>query len=596
MPYGMQQLWATQRTPRATTDFRLIKDSGVELLGEGKVVKNWAVEGVVDGIMQDDGNFVLYGKEGPLWSSNSWQGAPYNSRIFSPGEHKILLKHAPLFRPPNPGSDKRVHRVPSIGMESTRFKQARPQENLMTVFPEQTGKLDYGLSENEKLTRSEGHVRNSQQDGASETLLLDGDSGDSNHYFGRVSFEEVLKEVSGDYGVAFSVLDLSIFHHLYGTKVEMSYFHTDGNISGCGMYIQTPSQTFTPKGREDTAILEYGGTERREKKDTAVLKYGGYCKNRVVMFEAENLTPVGLSLLFWSLPPSEETRTGMKNVMKKSGIRNCFIEKVTKSAGSQDNAPSTLFIPQSWAYFLGVSEDFMENHGECADFGVSLSSPISLDRREPGIMECASRGSGKCGEYLFLNDNYRLTFIENVAWRVNVTGVNATGGAFGFTVAGGVAGAVDPNYVQGVEQTASGRKVIFRSLNHFAGLPMNAPYDYLWPRMLWLKDVLGSKYIFPEGENLRFLEVTIGILDSKGRPRSTVFSDNDGKIHRETLRIRECKQWKNGHHECIFIPESKEGTYQRVSGYIDENGFFVPNLIEHGPLPADCFEPTHHIA
>lgn len=438
------------------------------------------------------------------------------------------------------------------------------------------------------------------------------------------SFQRLIVELTEEQGADISGSDMGFFNSCQGAT-QFCHGRCDLQMRMHGICVEFPKGTKMPNISPTTWVFSYGS------------------KQRQVMVQPHLLTPLGLSVLSWILLPRENTMASLIWCMNLAPFKNCVVHFVTRSfqdlianlrkgfgwmnnpdelegrtSTKEADRNNFIVIPRGWLYWLGISEDFVSEHGYFGDFATKvgiLSSTEQLRGKRlgegnflqhlrtrnktesvQGDVECqavdiCARPINGGTEYLYLNHLYKLTYLKVMK------GSNYTNGFLGMTMPGGagfqvgISREMAPNYIDPTMERYQGFPLIFRSLTHFVshGL-IGSSQRSLVQRMNWLRVAFDEKATFPLGTNQNFLEYVT--RHAKHYERVAIFENKDCTVRCEHLKmpwhynkIREYWDDLGGH--IFFIVE-----YPKKIIYKASCCFREPNCLElTSPLQVESVIP-----
>lgn len=303
-------------------------------------------------------------------------------------------------------------------------------------------------------------------------------------------------------------------------------------------------------------------------------------KEMVFMVDPYVLTPLGLSVMFWLLPPTSTNRLLLKNVMKKMKLNNPFSRKVTGDDGISKH--TSLVIPQTWALKYGLGKHFIVEHSVIGKFGICIgmhgASSCNLGRTDDingsssnidlttngqnesrhgltswikrgkivpivGIVTKKNEDEGK--EDRIQSGMLRYREHENKKWSLKTMGMafNAP-----FLDADCEIGPLE----RSVELSSAGQSVEVVSLNQFVIMDMASPYESLYKRMKWLEKVLFKIGLFPSNGKRGFIGHIMAEELRDARPINLLLCCS---VIPQALSRRDCRQLKTEDDEIrVLVP------------------------------------------
>lgn len=264
-----------------------------------------------------------------------------------------------------------------------------------------------------------------------------------------------------------------------------------------------------------------------------------------------------------------------------------------------------LVIPLSWTYFYNLPSDYIDDHcrdstrkKRIGDYGVCLScldlGRIRRMRPNSGTRPNQHGESNriplgifhyKSNECLFFNKDHELCYAPTLDDRFHftVTRVSPVLKLPVFELGVDFQISNRSNEDNQIRNMVFARMRQFESLHIFFNFPMKEAQEYLWPRMMWLKDLLDLEGVFPVGINQEFLINATGQLKT-GTPMK-IFVATDCSLGVEALKKRKVKQLKNGKETYLVLAASENGKFHKVKGELDVDMVFNTTSIE---MNCDC--------
>lgn len=311
-----------------------------------------------------------------------------------------------------------------------------------------------------------------------------------------------------------------------------------------------------------------------------------------VMFDIDSITPLGISVLFWILPFSEQNAELLKAMLAHRRFRNCLSKQLTGAEWHPSSKETSLVIPMTWTYYYDIDEEFLIEHSKYGSFGISIATTNSSNKapskiqniiprfREQDPSTRVMRGAvphARFNEFLMMS----AVKEENEASRLEarlfyflvpkkrlksklITKIQTPFVEVKFTAEGNQLHKELMKKVRG----SSGIKIL--SIRNLAQIGMSSTYDNLYDRLNWLNMFLSHHGVYPNGHNRRFLEIFAESCDSNaflGEPID-LFPRPDCKLLRGHLNKGNCKQYDDPENQTthIILPEKSTGKLHSFTG------------------------------